>query len=318
MSILKRLSSSLIVLRPSANNTYEILLIQRSRKMKFAGQNWVFPGGVYDVSDGNGETDGFQFSNNFDVIRDIALRECFEETGIVPIKNNAAPSSSNMTASTWQEWRERIHNDASLWKTFVSEQLNADSIHKCPSLCCFLTPKFEAERSKRQYLTHFLITSIPSQKETTSQHEAHWYQDNIDNSENVRSVWMTPQEALKQYNKGDMPMFPPQFYILQRLCAFKSVKEAIDSAQWFSRDASNIDSSLAIVMQPETNSNVAESLVLPYDEYHQTYPGTKGAIHRMDVFTKNKMQVHMNAIAAEKVVGKKNDAWRWNKTSSKL
>ena len=70
---LKRLAASLIVLRQKNSaipgDKFEILLVQRSRTMKFATSTWVFPGGVYDKADGDGVEDGLSFAENVDVLR---------------------------------------------------------------------------------------------------------------------------------------------------------------------------------------------------------------------------------------------------------
>ena len=62
---LKRLAASLIVLRQKNSaipgDKFEILLVQRSRTMKFATSTWVFPGGVYDKADGDGVEDNLDY-----------------------------------------------------------------------------------------------------------------------------------------------------------------------------------------------------------------------------------------------------------------
>ena len=65
---LKRLAASLVFLREKKSavpgDQFEVLLVQRSRTMKFATSTWVFPGGVYDIADGNGVHDGLSFSTD--------------------------------------------------------------------------------------------------------------------------------------------------------------------------------------------------------------------------------------------------------------
>ena len=65
---LKRLAASLIVLRQKNSaipgDKFEILLVQRSRTMKFATSTWVFPGGVYDKADGDGVEDNVHLTHD--------------------------------------------------------------------------------------------------------------------------------------------------------------------------------------------------------------------------------------------------------------
>ena len=315
MSVLKRLSASLIVLRPTKNSSkgFEVIMVQRSKKMKFAGSSWVFPGGVYDDGDGHGEVNGFKFAENLQMLQKIAFRETFEEVGILPLSRNEVPT---LDAASWKEWRSKVHDDASQWDSFLSASGidQTTSMKPCPSFCCFLTPEFEAKRSKRQYLTHFLITSIPFREELgkeTSTSPQFWFHDDVDNNENVRSLWIKPADALRRHAAGEFPMFPPQFYLLQRLCAFENVADAVDSASWFCRGTNS--SSVAMVMQPEVHKSIKSGLALPFDESHQTYPGPPGARHRFINFgSKDGMQLSMNNIAALHIVGSTDKHhWRW-------
>ena len=56
-------------------------------------------GGVYDPDgDGDGSVkDGMKLSTDVDTLRNCALRETFEETGILPLKPGTAANEHNMT-----------------------------------------------------------------------------------------------------------------------------------------------------------------------------------------------------------------------------
>ena len=110
---MKRLASSLVVLRKKKSSIlgdkFEVLLIQRSKKLKFAS-TWVFPGGVYDRADGNGVEDGLSFAEDVDVLRQICIRETFEETGVLPLNKQTASRVSRNLIS-WKTWREKAREN---------------------------------------------------------------------------------------------------------------------------------------------------------------------------------------------------------------
>ena len=110
-------------------------------------------------------------------------------------------------------------------------------------------------------------------------------------------------------------MFPPQFYLLQRLSAFDSASDAVKGSNWFCSGSGNNggENKLAIVMQPEGVPGDNSALSLPFDEAHKTHPGPKGALHRIGGFmSKEGMQLMMNDIAAPHVVGNEGlGRWKW-------
>ncbi len=299
-SVLKRLAASLVLIREAeagaaksshgrvcgGGRKFEVLLVQRSKKMKFAKSSWVFPGGVYDPADGNGVQDGMEMQHSFDAVRRICMRECFEEVGILPIKRNFV-GDLKVKELEWKEWRARVRQNASEWENFLLsifgsdfERLGEDGIfaHTKP-LCCFLTPEVEAVRSHRQYLTHFFVAKVPRPVgDDVVYAKRPWCNSLVDHEETINSAWISPADALARFKAGSMPMFPPQYYILQRLCGFEVADDILESCSWFAMSRGSGD--LPSVMQPEFGSSDECLLALPFDEAHSAHPGPAGARHR--------------------------------------
>ena len=150
-----RLSASLVILRargsstaPPSSSTFDVLLVQRSRKMKFAGAAWVFPGGVYDAADGPCEDP----ENKLKSLRRCALRETFEEVGMCDVDNLTPPTS----LEKWRAWRETVHEDAAKWDDMLKDYgvdglaSGGDAADVVPATC-FFTPEFEAARSGSEF-----------------------------------------------------------------------------------------------------------------------------------------------------------------------
>lgn len=295
--ILSRLSASLLVLRSSttAREGFQVLMVQRSRSMKFASAMWAFPGGVYD-SDGDGDgsvKDGMELSTDVETLRSCALREAFEETGILPLKPGATLET---TATEWKRWRTRVHDHGAQWHAFQEQVLGSRTLFgPCLSYCCFLTPEFEAKRGGRQYLTHFFACEINSKV------TGPWDKVVTDDNETVNHAWVSPSEALRRNHDGSMKMFPPQSYILSRMCMFKSVADAMAASSWFCKPRPQ--DPLALVMQPQLVDMENFILALPFDQdYKGQYKGVQGAYHR--VKASGKMELQLNDLASEKLCGK--------------
>ena len=301
---------------------FEVLLVQRSRT-KFATSTWVFPGGVYDIADGNGVHDGLSFSTDVGILRKICLREAFEETGLLPLSEETA-NSAVRDKQSWKTWRDRVHEDASKWEDFKLEHFgNQQGIFsKVDPICCFLTPELEAARSGRQYLTHFFLCTVATRNDCEVESLPPWEIVDVDDNETVNAEWISPLEAISRSKAGTMVMFPPQFYILQRLSAFDSVAEAAKSSSWFCSGSGEHDpSKLGIVMQPEGVPGNRAAFCLPYDEAHRSFPGPKGALHRIEVYApKADMRLLMNDESAPYIVGKEGlHKWKWKEiVSSKM
>ena len=307
--ILSRLSASLVVLResPAGGSGFEVLMVQRGHNMSFAKSSWVFPGGVYDSADGNGVQDGLTLANDIDVLRTVALRECFEETGMLPIESTDCTSA--ISKDIWAEWRARVRSDASQWRELCAS-LGARFAALEP-LCCFLTPQFEAERSRRRFLTQFFLCRAPTPAPTLTQvpmSAAPWGEIAADEGETVQAAWMSPATAIGLARNGKLVMFPPQLYMLWRLSEFHTADEALAGAKAFACGPRGAGQGLSIVMEPEAAGEGV--LSLPFDEAHKEAPGAPGARHRIvgwDLKHKrgSTMSVELNDAAAHFVCGKK-------------
>jgi hypothetical protein len=150
-------------------------------------------------------------------------------------------------------------------------------------LCCFVTPEVEAQRSKRQYLTHFFVALLPVPDQRP------WTTVDVDGSETSQALWLTPKDALARARAGDIVIFPPQLYILERLGSIQHADEPVAAAAAFFGGGSLAPASapasaagcaeLSLVMQPEIAPD--RSLVLPFDEAHRGHPGAPGERHRV-------------------------------------
>jgi 8-oxo-dGTP pyrophosphatase MutT (NUDIX family) len=279
-----RLSASLVVLRRSAGSApfdYTVLLVQRSRKMKFATSVWVFPGGVHEACDGVPSSP----KAKAEAMRTTALRETFEEVGLLPTTRRAT-----LPAPEWKQWRQRVHADASQWSQFLSADM--DRLGSVRAFCCFLTPEFERQRSGRQYETHFMVAEASAQDASDPSTLV-----DVDDNETARALWLDPAAALERNRAGELPLFPPQFYILSHLVSCPRLDDALQLRSNSPRHALRLqpEGALAPVLQPELVTDGEDAvLVLPYDAQHST-AGQAGWRHRVTGFMRGQMGLQLDA-----------------------
>lgn len=184
----------------------EFLLLQRPADARFGAGAWAFPGGAIDEDDGcamwadrlpgAGETAACA----------AALRELFEETGIVP----AAPRGCGRDAL--DEARQALLSERIRFSR-VAERLELDfSSARIAYFARWITPRGAALR----FDTRFFLLSLeerPPCVRLTPEHDA--------------AIWTTPAAALRRFAAGRLPMMFPTARTIERLAGFRSVEEAM-------------------------------------------------------------------------------------------
>lgn len=157
-------------------------------------------------------------------LRIAALRETFEETGILLLTNPALESSPEATTYTFmsqnidiQHWQEKIHKDPNMFVDLCLES------HTCPDIWSlfewsnWLTP---TSVGHRRYDTMFYICCLPRQPDVL-----------LDKSEVTVMRWWSPEEILEENSMNTVFLAPPQAYELSRLIHFHSFHELHDFAK---------------------------------------------------------------------------------------
>ncbi|KAL1709634.1 NUDIX hydrolase domain-like protein [Schizophyllum commune] len=198
--------------RPSAsiaviNARNEVLLVQRNPKTRsFAGVH-VFPGGNLDPAQ-----DG-------DSLAMTAIRETFEESGLLLASPSAAPRRSIVDSlpplSALEAARHAIHAQRTNFSDFLAKEgLRADVDALLP-FTEWVTPV----EQPRRFRTRFFLAFLPSA--SSSGFTAGDKQEQIptpDGGQEVISArFVRPADALAEFEAGRISFMPPQFYILTTL-----------------------------------------------------------------------------------------------------
>jgi len=166
-------AATVVVVRDGAAGP-EVLLLQRAERGDHNSGAWVFPGGLVDAADrAHGER----------AFVHAALRECFEECGILLARNAARdwPVLSEAAQAELAALRPQVAEGRLTMQTVCGRFGLAPDFDALHFIAHWLTP---AGRAKR-FDTRFFVAAVPPGQQAL--HDA---------GETTDHVWMTPAEAL--------------------------------------------------------------------------------------------------------------------------
>jgi 8-oxo-dGTP pyrophosphatase MutT (NUDIX family) len=223
-------ASTVILARPGAGGSFEVLMTRRSPHLKVLAGFLVFPGGAVEEDDWSekmlARCRGLSPIEAQQILAATmtpeqamghwvaAIRELFEETGIhfFGKQGESLEPTSDVLRERLAQSREALsQRRLALADLLESEQLVCD-VGRLTYLFHRITPNHHPVR----FDTRFYVGSLPEG------------QTPLEFSEEVaESVWLTPQEALKLSESGGLPMMPPTLIALRSLAELGSWKHFI-------------------------------------------------------------------------------------------
>ncbi|KAK2756970.1 hypothetical protein FQN54_004938 [Arachnomyces sp. PD_36] len=213
-----RPSSSIILLSPKN----EVLLLSRVKTSRSFASAHVFPGGNLSSQDGECPAPDHPKRHD-DAIhyRRAAIRELFEESGILLARDRGTGRLVNVGEKERESGRHRIHRGEvgfQQWLGGVSAGAEADTEPLTP-FTHWITPT----NIPRRFTTQMYVYFLPIPGETNGQA----IQDIPTDGENEVQVptsdgglevteirYLPPSEWLRLANSGEIIMFPPQYFLL--------------------------------------------------------------------------------------------------------
>jgi 8-oxo-dGTP pyrophosphatase MutT (NUDIX family) len=212
----------------------EVCMLRRNLASEFVAGAYVFPGGSVDPEDGDAEVEALcrglgdpQASEILGVesgglaVWVAALRECFEEAGVLlaytqPEAGESGPTLLDTTdpamAARFAGYRQGVNNGTiGLLDVCRAEGLvlAVDSVHY---VARWITP----ELAPRRYDTRFFVTAAP-----VGQVARH------DESETIATIWVRPGDALDRFEAGEIELLPPTIANLKNLMPFTTAADAV-------------------------------------------------------------------------------------------
>lgn len=222
-------AAATIVLLRDAEPGMEVLLMRRSRSAGFVPGAYVFPGGRVDATDATPEVIGLLdgLTPESAVVRLemedatppaiayylAALREAFEETGIlVGLRaDGSAPPTAAEDATVDAIRDDVMENRISFAEAIARMQcrIPGDAVEY---LAHWITP----EPEPRRYDTRFFAAKVRSGAKAI-----------VDPREMTDALWLTPDDALRRADRGDVPMIFPTIKTLEQLEPYETADAAL-------------------------------------------------------------------------------------------
>lgn len=221
-SQLPRPAATLILARDTCQGM-QVLMLKRSAQADHIAGAYVFPGGTVEASD-RAEVllqrcDGRALESEQMALKFCAIRECFEEAGLLLATDAVGRLVEIETEQVLQCYAE-ARRDMIAGSMNLAELCNRQDIKPATQELMpfghWITPR----GAVRRFDTHFFVGAAPA-RQTPSNDEV----------ETVAHVWIRPQDALERQRSGDMRMVLPTVKMLEALACFDTCKEMMDHAR---------------------------------------------------------------------------------------
>jgi glyoxylase-like metal-dependent hydrolase (beta-lactamase superfamily II)/8-oxo-dGTP pyrophosphatase MutT (NUDIX family) len=245
----------------------EVFVVERAEALRFFGGFLAFPGGKVSASDGDiplirePSRDG---ADEDDINRCLtAAREMFEETGFLLARtSDGAQPALPADANRWR--RELIDGDLSFARILIDSRLaiwRADWEY----LGRFITPAFTPFRFDTAF---FMVPAPPCQ-------EADVWPGELQSGR-----WTTPDNLLRQWERGECLISPPTVLMLQTL-RHASMSTAPEELRELFRSV-NAGAIHPIYFAPDVQLVPLKTLVLPPSTHTNAYLVGRDPVYLID------------------------------------
>ncbi|XP_035905058.1 nucleoside diphosphate-linked moiety X motif 19-like [Anopheles stephensi] len=235
-------SASVIVVARNRNNeldehgyNYKVLVFKRTEKTSFLPNHIVFPGGSFDAQDDSLDwlklfakqsippealetvsaisgprpyifctTEDDLLDRNISM-RLCALRECFEELGVLLVTNKGPPDgySAARHAFDVRTWQTDVHDGRKQFRELYEQLQEAPDLWSLYEWSTWITP---THFGRKRFETAFFLAALNEIPPVfPEKHEVDEY------------MWQSPKQILAAHSEGTLWLAPPQAYELHRL-----------------------------------------------------------------------------------------------------
>lgn len=222
MIAVPRDASTVIVLKETPPERFEVFLLKRHEKSAFMGSNFVYPGGVVDKHDSDPEILSFckgipsdESQKELLPFMVAGVRELFEESGLLLAYDmNGLPFTVCDEAAN-----KRIHQYRNLLnkrKITLKEILKKEELFLALDQLYHYAHWITPEARPMRFDTHFFIAPYPEGQKASA-----------DETETTEGAWMAPEQALEENLAANLVLSPPTLKTLEDLSRFRTIKEVI-------------------------------------------------------------------------------------------
>jgi len=229
-------AATVILVRENRDDNWEIFLAKRHSRQSFMAGVFVFPGGQLEDDDCDHVfVNLVEVTHSFHaptLLQDVrltaekargffigAIRETFEETGILLAKNvSGLPVSfvEKGTRKRFAAYRRQLNKS----EITLGDIARKEELLFLPEVLIpyahWITPTFEPKR----FSARFFLAKMPEGQMPIT-----------DADELTESIWGTPKNLLEMQAAGKIILMPPTLKTIEELSVFDSVDELFDAAR---------------------------------------------------------------------------------------
>ena len=258
--VVMRDAATVLILRDGLDGL-EVFMLKRNLNSDFVGGAYVFPGGAVDPADAEvavaqrcPDLDDVEASRRLGLAVGglafwvAAIRESFEEAGVLLARHadgRRLDLSDPGAAERFAGHRDDVDNERrTIAEVAVQEDLHLD-VGQLHYFSRWITPL----GAHRRYDTRFFVCAAPEGQEVVE-----------DSRELIGTQWLTPAEALRRHDAGDITMIFPTVRTLVALSRFDRADAVLDHA----RAQSRVEGILPTISDGDDGMRI----VLPGDPEH--------------------------------------------------
>jgi glyoxylase-like metal-dependent hydrolase (beta-lactamase superfamily II)/8-oxo-dGTP pyrophosphatase MutT (NUDIX family) len=258
-----RPAATLLLLRPSALGP-EVLMLQRTQSAAFLGGAYVFPGGSLDPQDsdprllkrvlgrtGEAADARLHVSSGGLAYYVAAIRECFEEAGVLLAKESNGGFVKAERAASLMRYRDRPFD----------EFLEQEDLYIPADALAYYGHWITAPGRSRRFDTRFFVALAPEGQEGS--HDA---------NETVHHMWIRPGDALERGARGEIELVFATQHSLKDLGRFAHPAAAFEHAA----SLPEIDTNRACRAQGKEGERIFRHADPQYFEIHWSDPDETG------------------------------------------
>ncbi|MCJ1272815.1 hypothetical protein MMC21_000604 [Puttea exsequens] len=202
-------SSSILLI----SSTNRILLLHRVQTSTAFASAHVFPGGHVDPQDGDlPPVDDVRRHEDSKAYRLAAIRECFEESGLLLARKASSSELVELSEMEKEEGRKNVHAGEVSFAQWVQQRGGIPDVEGLVPFTRWLTPRNLPKRYTTQMYLYFLpIDDRASSK--TEQKRMHIPTPD-GGIEHTAAQFLYPREWLDMTLTDEIVLFPPQFFLL--------------------------------------------------------------------------------------------------------
>lgn len=225
-----RPAATLMLVRDTPAGTMEVLMLRRNSRSAWVGGAYVFPGGGVDPEDSSEEAAALCTGLTDEQASRVlgleegglgyyvaALRECFEEAGILLAADLDGPVSfaSEDTAGRFEELRRGLNAG----EVGFGVVLEVEGLHLELGRLGYFSHWITPVGAPRRYDTRFFVAVLPEGQEALH-----------DDDEVVASLWVSPAEALRRHEEGEIDLMFPTMKNLEAIGRFDRTTDLMEAA----------------------------------------------------------------------------------------